>query len=388
MQKNPPSSEELETIPGDTYAVRAELKTLGAVWDASERAWRIAPEKLPFAIAIVENQTLAPAAASPTDIEAISDPFEDDAEGPRLVSLDKADGATYEARDALRAVGARWDKNQRSWLIREDKAEYARAVLTAGATVPSAPAAPAAPAAPVFRDPPPSPSVSEYSRSKKENSREVERQATPPPLDPVTTTGPYQQGAIRPMATDRIKLGGLWLNKTKDGREYLSGRLSPTVKILIFKNDFKSTDTQPSHVMYLAPIEQDETQRQNTPAPDSFFGEISGGPSEGGGRGRNGDMSGGGDEPFDGGDFGADDFDIADEEPPAPPVRSNRLVPPAQSAAPQRPSPPSGSGNRPAPERPVSGGRPASQAPPARRPSPPPARNDRADSDLSDPFEE
>jgi hypothetical protein len=86
---------------------------------------------------------------------------------------------------------------------------------------------------------------------------------------------------------ERIKLGGLWLNRTRDGREYLSGKLSPTVKILIFPNDFKSGENQPSHVMYLAPIEQEEGQRQNPPdqgAQSSFF-NVNG--NNGGGiRGR------------------------------------------------------------------------------------------------------
>lgn len=73
---------------------------------------------------------------------------------------------------------------------------------------------------------------------------------------------------------ERIKLGGLWLNKTRDGREYLSGRLSPTVKILIFKNDFKTADNQPTHVMYLAPIEQQPDEAARSGGGDSFFGEA------------------------------------------------------------------------------------------------------------------
>ena len=66
------------------------------------------------------------------------------------------------------------------------------------------------------------------------------------------------------LPSGRIKLGGLWQRRTRDGREYLTGKLSPTVKILIFKNDFRTSDTQPSHVMYLAPAEPAEAEAPET----------------------------------------------------------------------------------------------------------------------------
>jgi len=124
---------------------------------------------------------------------------------------------------------------------------------------------------------------------------------------------------------ERIKLGGLWLNRTRDGREYLSGKLSPTVKLLIFPNDFKSGENQPSHVMYLAPIEQDEAQRQSQPVPDSFFG--------GGGNGSNG---GGGDPGFEG-QSDADDDSPEDDVPTTTPGRmaSRPTAPTAANAPPQ-----------------------------------------------------
>src|SRR6476469_1095522 len=101
--------QELEPIPGDTYPLRAELKALGAVWDPAGRVWSIAPDKLPLAVALVENQDLIPA---PKTTEELIDPFEEDGAGTQLVTLEKRDGATYDARDALRAVGARWDKTR------------------------------------------------------------------------------------------------------------------------------------------------------------------------------------------------------------------------------------------------------------------------------------
>ncbi len=138
-------SPELEPIPGDTYPLRAELKALGAVWNPAERDWRIAPDKLPLATALVEHQALIPPKGLPTDASgAVIDPFEQD-DTPRMVALEKEDGATYDARDALRAVGARWEKTQRSWVIREERAPYARAVLSAVALVPTTPPRTAAP---------------------------------------------------------------------------------------------------------------------------------------------------------------------------------------------------------------------------------------------------
>ena len=172
------------------------------------------------------------------------------------------------------------------------------------------------------------------------------------------------------MATDRIKLGGLWVNKSKDGREYLTGKLSPTVKILIFKNDFKTTDNQPSHVMYLAPVETDETQRpntQNTPAPSSFLG---------GSEGGRGDSTPGSD-PAD------DDFFPEDDAAPlpAPTPASNARAPrpgPAASAS------TAGSGN--SANRAASQGQ-SGQARPQNRPSQP-AKNDDNLEDFGDPFDE
>jgi hypothetical protein len=101
----------LQPIPGDTYVLREELKALGAVWDNAKRVWRIAPDKLPLATALVEHQTLLPTASKSAE-----------------------DGATYGAKEALKVVGARWDKVNRAWTIREDRATYARAVLAAIST--------------------------------------------------------------------------------------------------------------------------------------------------------------------------------------------------------------------------------------------------------------
>jgi hypothetical protein len=176
---------------------------------------------------------------------------------------------------------------------------------------------------------------------------------------------------------DRIKLGGLWLNRTRDGREYLTGKLSPTVRILIFQNDFKTNENSPTHVMYLAPVETEEAQPRQ-PAPDSFFG----GARTGGGAGA-GTTS---DEGFDTGDFD-DAFSAPEEDFPAAPPPS-RPAPAAaarpQATAPPPRVPPASGASRPA------GARQAASEPPPRRtnPAPPARRAEPVTDDSEDPFSE
>lgn len=260
MPENQSQSEETELalIPGDTYAVRAELKALGAIWERTERVWKITPEKLPLAVAIVENFALAPptvgSQVSEGGIDALVDPFED--EGPRMITLDKSDGNLYAARDGLRAIGANWDKERRVWTVREDKADYARAIVAS--VTPGMSAAAGMPAS----TPPPSVprSVPTVAPSV---GREERPAATMEPVQPVRAPRPTESLPPRPTfpaptllpSSELLRLGGLWPGRTRDGRTYLSGKLSSTVRILVFKNEFRSGDNQPAYVMYLAPVE-------------------------------------------------------------------------------------------------------------------------------------
>ena len=45
------------------------------------------------------------------------------------------------------------------------------------------------------------------------------------------------------------KLSGLWLNKTKAGETYFSGK-NEGFKYVIFKNGFKEKDNQPDYILY------------------------------------------------------------------------------------------------------------------------------------------
>ena len=52
-----------------------------------------------------------------------------------------------------------------------------------------------------------------------------------------------------------IELCGLWLNKKNDGEEYFSGKLG-NVKLLVFKNKYKTADNQPDYKICIAPVEK------------------------------------------------------------------------------------------------------------------------------------
>ena len=135
------------------------------------------------------------------------------------------------------------------------------------------------------------------------------------------------------MASDMIKLGGLWTNKDKDGNTYLTGKLSPQVKILIFKNKYRDSENHPTHIMYLSQVESQPGEEGKQPEEeDEFFA----------------------------------DGDTA----PRP------MAPRSAAPAPRTPAP-APSTARPAAAAPAA--RPGAQ----RRPSPPPA-----DDDLEDPFAE
>jgi hypothetical protein len=139
---------------------------------------------------------------------------------------------------------------------------------------------------------------------------------------------------------EMMKVTGLWANKARDGKTYLSGRLGD-MRVLIFPNNYKEAENHPSHIMYFAPIERDT----NAASDDFIDGES------------------------------ADD--LLDSAPARPaPVRA-AAAPPAQNrpaAAPaQRPAAPPTGNARPA----------AAPARPARQSAPPP-EDDYAD--MDDPF--
>ena len=53
------------------------------------------------------------------------------------------------------------------------------------------------------------------------------------------------------------KLSGLWLNETKNGKKYFSGK-NDGFKYTIWKNGFKETDNQPDYILYREPVEEEK----------------------------------------------------------------------------------------------------------------------------------
>lgn len=45
-------------------------------------------------------------------------------------------------------------------------------------------------------------------------------------------------------------IGGLWLQKDRNGRHYMTGNIQGT-KVVVFKNDFKKEDKHPDYRVYV-----------------------------------------------------------------------------------------------------------------------------------------
>jgi hypothetical protein len=60
-----------------------------------------------------------------------------------------------------------------------------------------------------------------------------------------------------------VKLTGLWKNKTKDGKTYLSGTLGGA-RVMVFPNDFKRKETDPDYNVVLSPAKE-----KTAPAADA-----------------------------------------------------------------------------------------------------------------------
>ena len=56
----------------------------------------------------------------------LPDPFEESQHSIPPVALS---GNTYPVKEALKALGAHWDKEQRAWLIAASKAAHAQALI-------------------------------------------------------------------------------------------------------------------------------------------------------------------------------------------------------------------------------------------------------------------
>ena len=63
---------------------------------------------------------------------------------------------------------------------------------------------------------------------------------------------------------EKIKLTGLWKSTDKSGNTYYAGNLSPTVRLLVFKNTYKQGERDPDLVAYLVPAEKKRASAGDT----------------------------------------------------------------------------------------------------------------------------
>lgn len=65
----------------------------------------------------------------------------------------------------------------------------------------------------------------------------------------------------------KAKLTGLWKNKGKDGKTYLSGSLGLS-KLMVYPNDYKKGERDPDYVAYLVQPDRKEKQEPQDTGDD------------------------------------------------------------------------------------------------------------------------
>lgn len=65
----------------------------------------------------------------------------------------------------------------------------------------------------------------------------------------------------------KAKLTGLWKNKDKEGRTYLSGSLGVS-KLMVYPNGYKKAEKDPDYVAYLVQPDRRESSEPSTPSED------------------------------------------------------------------------------------------------------------------------
>lgn len=66
-----------------------------------------------------------------------------------------------------------------------------------------------------------------------------------------------------------LDLGGLWINESQSGNKYMTGYLG-NLKIMIFRNKFKTEDKHPDYVMRLAEKQRDTSDADKEKSPDDI----------------------------------------------------------------------------------------------------------------------
>ena len=105
---------------GNTFPAKDQIKGIGGRWDADAKAWWVTPAQRAEAVALVTESTVA------QDRVAASLP----ALTGKLVPVP---GNTYNARTALRDLGASWDAASKAWLVDASRLTMAQDAVAAAA---------------------------------------------------------------------------------------------------------------------------------------------------------------------------------------------------------------------------------------------------------------
>lgn len=71
-----------------------------------------------------------------------------------------------------------------------------------------------------------------------------------------------------------VRLGGLWLNKTASGKQYMAGNLGPGAKLLVFRNERKTNAGQPDYILYVTAKQPDNAQASTQQAQPELDEDI------------------------------------------------------------------------------------------------------------------
>lgn len=108
-------------VMGDTWSVRAELKALGARWNARERTWYVPADRAEAARVLVGDNARPYRGRAPARQQtAAPAPVARPAAAP--VAMLAVYGQTYQSRAAIKAMGGRWNRDEGRWYVPASRA--------------------------------------------------------------------------------------------------------------------------------------------------------------------------------------------------------------------------------------------------------------------------
>ena len=122
-------------------------------------------------------------------------------------------------------------------------------------------------------------------------------------LSVAQTERPDQQGEEQPQQEQQvrasIRLTGLWRNRDRKGKDYLSGSLQ-SLRILIFSNNYHQSDRDPDYILYVCQSDRQPNQQGGFGGQGGGFGMRGGSQNEGQGSQTSGssDINEYGEPPF------------------------------------------------------------------------------------------